>query len=85
MKFFQNLKLSQKFLLLTVIMLVGFTTIAIVYRAVLNDEEKTLARAEQVGNITSLIDKLEIKVLEAERYEKELMQSKQLEFVKPPE
>ncbi|MFC1684066.1 methyl-accepting chemotaxis protein [Pseudomonadota bacterium] len=81
MKFFQNLKLSQKFLLLIVVLLIGFGVIGLVYNSVLDTEKVALARAQQVNKLGGLVDKIEINVLNASGFEKDFQLSNKLEFL----
>jgi len=81
MKFFQNLKLSQKFLLLIVLLLIGFGVIGLVYNSVLDTEQVALTRAEQVNKLGGLVDKIEINVLNARGFEKDFQLSNKLEFL----
>jgi twitching motility protein PilJ len=81
MKFFQNLKLSQKFLLLIIVLLIGFSVIGLVYNSVLDTEKVALTRAEQVNKLGGLVDKVEINVLNARGFEKDFQLSNKLEFL----
>lgn len=81
MKFFQNLKLNQKFFLLIVVLLIGFTAIGLVYNSLLTAEEETLNRAQRIGELGKVVSSINIKVLTARRFEKDFLLLNKLELL----
>ena len=79
MKAFRNWTLNRKFALFLVLLVIGFGAIGLTYNAVLNAEQASNTRSNNLTQFGDVVDQLRIDVLAAGNYARDFRLSNQLE------
>jgi methyl-accepting chemotaxis protein len=80
--FYKNLKIMHKMILISIVLIVGFVIIGIVYGTGVSIQNETKLEGERVWHMDELVLELNISVLQARRNEKDFLMRKDLKYVK---
>ncbi len=78
---FQNLKLGFKFVIILFVFLIGMSLIAFAFNSSLSTSQEAIDKTQELGEFTDFVDKVQIKVLEAQSFEKEFRLTNELSFL----